>query len=912
LRRVIAPAVVALSLAVFAVQAFAYPGLMQYTLKNGLKIYLRENHTAPVVYLSVTYKVGSKDEQVGQTGIAHILEHMMFKGTKNLPVGEIDRQLTAVGAVNNASTWTEATNYWEMMPVDAVDTALRIERERMVNGKFVPSEHAKEMVVVRNELERDENDPGTLLYYMLNEVAFLVHPYHHPIIGFREDVENITTKQVENYYKSYYHPGNAFIIAIGDFNADAFEKKIASYFEDVPSPATSLPRLTAEPEQRGERRFVVKKAGENDYVEIGYHVPNSHDPDTYARDVLTTILGGGVSSRLYRALVATGKATAAFAWNNSNGLTDPWLIVLGGNPVGGVTPDEVEKIIESEVDRLISGGVTDDELARAKKQLRVQFTYARDSLYLEADLISDRVITDNVESLDTYIPQLDKVTGADVVAAAKKYLTQDNRTVGCFVGIRGQGAPGGGGVPTGMGGAHAKPALPETADAKPIRSNEAVLPDASSGSQNATPAADVPAWAKTPDVKTLPNGLRVVVRENHNNPTVSFDLIIAAGSVFDPPGKAGASAMVTQLVQRGTTRRTEEQIGKETDEMGAEVEYRPTQEYVEVSARSLKEDFPHLLDLVADEVSNSTLAPEEIEKVRAAALTDLQADLEDTYTRAFYTACAALYGADNPYAINPRGTEAGLKSLTRDDLLTFYRGCFEPSNAVLAVVGDVTPDEAFKLAAEKFGAWRPMMRDVMSAYGRSLTTVKPVAFTQVDMKEKSQIDYVLVLPGIGRTDPDYYKAILMAQILGGGLTSRLSDELREKQGLTYGTFSDFQAGRGAGPFVVQIGVNPKLFTKAQTGLLGVLADMAKGDVTEKEVDDNRNYLIGSFKTRLVFNTRVAQTLAYAVWCGVGADYIAKRDGYFKGVTVADVDAMAAKFIKMDCYASAGAGTFEEK
>ena len=906
LRRLIVPAVVSLALVVFAVQAFAYPGLKQYTLKNGLKVYLRENHTAPVVFMSVTYKVGSKDEQVGQTGIAHILEHMMFKGTKNLPVGEIDRQLTAVGAVDNASTWTEATNYWEMMPVDAVDTALRIERERMVNGKFVPAEHAKEMVVVRNELER--NDPTELLYYMLNAVAFIVHPYHHPVIGYREDVEKITTKQVEDYYKSYYHPGNAFIIAIGDFNADEFEKKIASYFEDVPNTPANLPRLTAEPEQRGERRFVLRKAGENDYVEIGYHVPNSHDPDTYARDALTTILGGGTSSRLYRALVATGKARAAFAWNNSNGLTDPWLIVLGGNPVSGVAPDEIEKTIEGEVDKLISGGVTADELARAKKQLRVQFTYARDSLYLEADFISDRVITDNVESLDTYIPNLDKVAPADVVAVAKKYLTQDNRTVGYFVGVRGQGAREGDGMPTGMGGAHAKPAPPaDPAHTASVESRSAAL-----NSAPVPAAADVPAWAKTPDVRTLPNGLKVVVKENHNNQTVSFDLLMAAGSVFDPPGKAGASTMATQLIQRGTTKRTEEQIGNEMDEMGAEVSYWPTPEYVEVSARSLVEDFPHLLDLVADEVSNSTLSPDEIEKVRTGALTDLQADNEDTYSRAYHTAAAALYGAENPYGINQNGTEAGLKSLTRDNLVAFYRGCFEPSNAVLAIVGDVTPDQAFKLAEEKFGGWQPVMRDVTSVYRRASDTAKPVAFTQVDMREKDQIDLVVLFPGLTRTDPDYYKAILMAQILGGGLTSRLSDELREKQGLTYGTSANFQSGRGAGPLVVQIGVNPTLFGKAQTGLLGVLVDMAKGNVTEKELNDNRNYVVGSFKTRLVFNTRVAQTLAYAVWSGVGADYVAKRDGYFKGITVADLNATAKRFIRMDGYASSAAGTFEAK
>ncbi|MCH7472944.1 insulinase family protein, partial [bacterium] len=404
----------------------------EYRLDNGLLVLLKENHNAPVINFNVVYRVGSKYERPGITGISHLLEHMMFKTTKNLELGEFDRRLKEVGSDNNAYTWLDQTVYYETIAAGKIDVALELEAERMRYLLCLPEDHELEMPVVRNELEQRDDSPFTLLSEELFANAFKAHPYRVPTIGWVDDVESITSEEIKAHYDRYYNPDNAFLVLVGDFEPDEMYAKIQRHFGGIPSGDVRLPRISKEPEQIGERRFEIRKAGQLDFILAGWHIPESEHPDSYALVVLGNILGEGRTSRLYRALVDTGKCAAAGAWSSAFGFADPFLFLVNGVVSPGETPAGVEPIYYEEIEKIITGGVTDEELARARKQARVSFVFEKDSIVSEARSLVSFELMSGWRDLDNYLPGIEAVTNDDLMRVAAKYLTKQNRTVGIW------------------------------------------------------------------------------------------------------------------------------------------------------------------------------------------------------------------------------------------------------------------------------------------------------------------------------------------------------------------------------------------------------------------------------------------------------------------------------------------------
>jgi zinc protease len=430
----------------------------EFTLDNGMKVILKENHNAPVINLNVAYRVGSKYERPGITGISHLLEHIMFKTTTKHPLGHFDQVLQQVGADNNANTWLDRTIYWETIASSEVDKALELEAERMRELAFIPEDHTLEMPVVRNELEQRNDSPETLLYEELLSFAFKSHPYQIPTIGWVDDVEGITTQDIKEFYDRWYHPDNAIFLAVGDFDTQEMLAKVKKYFGPIPKGNIVYPRLPVEGEQRGERRFELKRAGQVDYVMMGWHVPESEHPDSYALVVLGQVLGGGRTSRLYRALVDGGTAADIWAGSEAFDYADPFMFFAGATMNPGVPPAQAEEQIYAQIEAVKTGGVTDEELARAKKQSRASFVFARDSIVSEAsNLLDFELYSGGWRNLYKYLPGIEAVTAADVQRVAQTYLTQDNRTVGYYLGQREQA----GGPAGGAGGADARFDMPQ-------------------------------------------------------------------------------------------------------------------------------------------------------------------------------------------------------------------------------------------------------------------------------------------------------------------------------------------------------------------------------------------------------------------------------------------------------------------
>jgi zinc protease len=409
-----------------------------HTLPNGLKIILVEEHKAPVVTSQVWYKVGSRYEASGWTGLSHLLEHMMFKGTPKYGKGEFSRIVAKNGGTENAFTGRDYTAYFESLSSDRISLSLDLESDRMVNLLMDPKEFNLERDVVKEERRlRTEDDPKSYLIEQMYAVAFLTHPYRHPVIGWMEDISRLSPEDALRHYRTYYKPNNATLVIVGDIEPKALLTKIKGYFEKIPrGPDPPLP-TSYEPDQIGERRIVVKREAQLPFVFLGYHVPNYRDPDTYPLKVLATILSSAKSSRLYRSLVYEKKIALDTGGEYDPLTADPELFYFYGMTQPGQTLEALEKDLYEVIEKLKVQPVSDRELQKAKNQLEAEFIFGQDSNFYRAMQIGTaESVGAGVSYLENYVDRIRKVTAQDVMRVAKKYLDEDNRTVGVLTPLK--------------------------------------------------------------------------------------------------------------------------------------------------------------------------------------------------------------------------------------------------------------------------------------------------------------------------------------------------------------------------------------------------------------------------------------------------------------------------------------------
>jgi zinc protease len=408
----------------------AHAPVFETTLENGLKVLIQEVRLAPVASFAVWYRVGSRHESAGITGISHLLEHMMFKGTPRFGKGEIARTLQRIGASFNAGTSLDYTCYYETLKSDRLDLAMEIESDRMVHAAIPEEEHRLEMTVVRSELERNEDHPHRALYQEAFATAFQAHAYHWPTIGWRSDVESIATEDIRRYYRTHYMPNNATAVVVGDIDRANVLERIRHWFGAIP--AGQLPRAagTVEPPQRGERRFRLRKPGDTRMVLAAWKNPALSHPDSYALDVLGLVLGHGRTSRLHQALVETGLATEADAGNET--ARDPFLLLTVATAAPDRSLEELEKALLREADRLREEPISDTELRRAKKQVEAGFLYAKDSIQSLSQQLGYYETIASWRYLEDYPARVRALTAADVKRVAETYLVEESRTIGWF------------------------------------------------------------------------------------------------------------------------------------------------------------------------------------------------------------------------------------------------------------------------------------------------------------------------------------------------------------------------------------------------------------------------------------------------------------------------------------------------
>lgn len=863
-------------------------GVKEFHLPNQLKVLLVENHAAPVATVMVVYRVGSRNEAVGYTGSTHFLEHMLFKGTEqyNKAKGtQIANTLMTQGARFNATTWLDRTNYFETLPAAQLELALKIEADRMRHALIEDKERQSEMRVVRNEMERGENSPERIMWLQLFAHAFMAHPYHHPTIGWRSDVEGVPTDRLKTFYDDFYHPNNATLIVVGDMNSSQTLQWIETYFGQIPASKKPIPPMyTTEPPQQGERRFKLKRPGQVALVRMGYHVPPLEHRDSVALEVLQTILGSGPSSRLYRDLVEKQIASASSASNIQ--LRDPGLFIVSADALSKVTPEQAEKALQQVINTSQQTPPSAQELHKAKAQLKADFARSRHGTMQLANLLGEYEASAEWRYAMTYLARLETVSAAEVQAVAKKYLQEDNRTVGYFI--------------------------PQKSQEFMIDERHPEVYD-SKASQTASVKAAAPAKTEIKRLSIGPNAA-LLVQENHLDNTVSLQLSLMAGSIYDPPGKTGLADLTSKLLVRGTNKRTYQQLVEELELLGSGLSAQPELERLNIGMPALSENLPQTLAILFEVLTQPAFPQAELDKLKKQMSDGLRRELENTDTLAAEQMYQSLYPVGHPY--RPASIPEQIKSLeniTLADIKAFYKQHYGSNRLIAAVVGDIqTPaiEAAFKKA---LGAWNPQNPVSVDIPDTALQA-------QGQQRIKTMTDKANVSIAMGHQAPlklssvDYFPAMLANLVLGQStLSSRLGLRVRDELGLTYGISSTFpNTGLGAGPWMVNVTTNPVNVDKTIAAAKEVIAKYRQEGISTTELAQAKSAMIGQYLVSLSTNPEIASRLRQIEFYGLGQDYIQRRAQLIQQVTLAQVNQAIRKYFQPDRFTTVIVGNYPNK
>lgn len=839
-------------------------------LPNGLTVLLKPDRAAPVVTWMVWYRVGSRNEGVGITGSAHLLEHMLFKGTKSFRKGQIAQVLGRNGARFNASTSYDFTNYFETYASDRLDMGLAIEADRMRDALILDAERRPEMTVVRNELERGENEPSRILYQSVRDVAFLSHPYGHPIIGYRSDVEGVSTDKLKKFYDSYYHPNNAVAVLVGDFDRNDAVRRIQQAFGGIPKGPDVAEPYTEEETQSGERRIELRRRGETNLVSMAYKLPGALSPKTPQIAILESVLGGGSNSRLVRRLVDSGLATDVSV--DAEQLRDAGLFWIEATLPQGGQHAKVEEAITEEIDRVRAEGVTPAEVAAAKNQAAAASAYRVESTSGFASALGQWWILGDWKRFFSLQEQMAAVEPEAVKVAAIEFLDPLSRTVGRYVatkdGPRIKRPDAGKGKAT---------ASRETVERMPLQAWESKAP-------MSRPAPD---WK----VRQLENGLVVSVLERPGAPTVSVQGWVQAGSLLDrlpigsqePRNRAGLAAITASMLERGTQKRDRLTLARDLDSVGASVTFSTGDETTGFRGRAVKKDAGLLLGATLEMLAQPAFPEAELKLLRDQQIARIREGEDQPAVRAARLLRQQLFSEQHPYhPADPEAQIASLGALTSADLKRFHEAFYGPDATRMVVVGDIAADEVFAFVENATAGWRRGLPDFDLASNEMLnrlpanaadsepsllptfkappTQARGIASDFVGEAANVEVRIGCRL-ALKRSERSWYAMRVMNHLLGGStLTGRLGLRLRDQLGLTYGVTSGFSPARGVqgrdGVWTTGITVNRDNVDTAIEEFRKVLDGFVAADtrnpngITPEDIADARNALVGDLAVSL--------------------------------------------------------------
>jgi zinc protease len=863
-------------------------GIAQYRLKsNGMPILLVPDRAAPVITFMVVYHVGSRNEAPGNTGSAHLLEHMIFnKSTENFgrarghkTFQEVLYEAGADFSSTNMTTWYDRMNGYSTLPSDKLELAMKIEADRLGRGLILDEERQSEMSVVRNEFEIGENNPSQALFKALQAITITAHPYRWSTIGYRSDIEGVTTEKLREHYRNFFHPDNSHAILVGDFDPSSALAMFDREFGAFPRSEKPIPQvITVEPPQQGERRVVVRRPGALKLVQMAYMRPGALDPDFIPAEVLATILGTGISSRLHRAVVETRLATAVSSWNPA--FRDPYPMLFFATVSDESTHAAVEEAIKATLYEIAAGGVTAEELRRAQEQIEVAVVRSRDGTWPFASALGEAVASADWKWFIDYVDRVRRVTTEDIQRIAAKYLVAERANVGWFEPVAADAT-----APA------SSTASVTTSENTPRQSAPAASASTKAPARPAPERRAAASFAQRTTRKVLPNGLIVDVVENRSVPTVAIRGSVGGGDAAAPAAQPAIPSLTAAMLKRGTKSRSKEQIADLLESRGAEMQFRSSRFETEISATGLSRDVNLILELLADQLRNPAFPADEIEKAKSEARNAVASLSENTGQRAIDRLTQIAYAERHPYraATTPQML-ASIDAAATGELRAYHVDRFVGSGTILAIVGDVDAKKTIALVERLFGGMPKGKPPVLTPVETNLEAA--AAREAVRMPGKANMNIVLGhASGLRRNDPEWETALVANAVLGqNALSSRIGRRVRDTEGLSYSVASRFAlSDQLDGLWYVNVNVAPTNLAKALASTREEIARYVTEGATAEEIAVAKSFFAGNFKVGLGSNGGIASALVTAERLGYGPRYLDDYPKRFERVTLDDVN-----------------------
>ncbi|MFN0105533.1 MAG: M16 family metallopeptidase [Bryobacteraceae bacterium] len=754
-------------------------GITEYRLQNGLRVLLFPDPSKNTITVNITYMVGSRHEDYGETGMAHLLEHLLFKGSTNHPT--IPKELQDHGARPNGTTWVDRTNYFETFQAsdENLQWALSLEADRMVNSFIAKKDLDSEMTVVRNEFEAGENSPMRVLMERVESAAYLWHNYGKSTIGSRSDIERVPIERLQAFWRHFYQPDNAILVVAGKIDESKTLALVQQHFAPIPKPSRQLRRTyTAEPTQDGERSVTLRRTGDVQALAAAFHIPAGTHEEFPAIEVAASILGDAPSGRLHKALVETKKASSASSYAYQ--FKDPGLLVVRATVRMESSLEDARKTMLEVLDGIKTSPFTAEEVDRQKIQNAKAFERLLSNSQNVALRLSEYQAMGDWRMMFLARDRLQKVTPAQVQAAALKYLIPSNRTIGEFI-----------------------------PDAKPLRAEIPESPDVEAlvkDYRGQAPISQGESFDASPDnidKRTvrgeLQGGLKLsfITKKTRGN-TITVQLALHFGDEKNLNGQAMAAQMAGQMLMRGTASHTRQQIKDEFDRLKAQVAIFGSTTGATATIQTTRENLKPVLDLVAEILKEPSFPQTEFDQLKQQRLAGLESQKSEPQMLASLAQARHInsaYPKGDPRYVPPIEEQiADTKAITLDETKNFHKKFYGASNGELVIIGDVDAEAAQQQASKLLNNWpsgqkytrvenkyAPLKQAVQSFEAPDKANAMWMASQTIQLKE---------------TDADYPAMVLGNYILGSGMNSRLFARIRGKEGLSYGVGANFGVNTG--------------------------------------------------------------------------------------------------------------------
>jgi zinc protease len=829
------------------------------TLPNGLTVLVQENHAAPVVAVRFYVKTGAIYEgKYAGSGISHLFEHTLQEGTKTRTKEQINEEAQSIGGQTNAYTTDEVTAYHITTASRYFERALNNLADSMMNATFPEAEVKTQQGIIHHEMAMDEDDPDRVLYDTFQQTAFIVHPVRFPVIGYPEAFDKLTREDILNYYHSHYTPENTILAVAGDVKADdvfaAAQKALGTWQRGTASQIA----IPDEPAQTTPRRAIVEKAVQTAFVMMGWHTIPLQHPDLYALDALAGVLGNGDSSRLVQELREKKQLVyGVAAWSSTPNYNAGTFVVRASLP-----PEKLgafESAVWTEINRIKNQGVTAAELQRTKRQIETGFVFNNDVEAQAERMAYDYMGTGNPNYSAQYVARVNAVTPAQVQAMARKYLLPQGTTV-------------------------------------------AIVKPVSKAAQRTQSVSDGPKQVQPPQLITLKNGLRVLIRENHTTPTVAINAMGLGGARLENAQQAGVASLTAELLTRGTQKRNATQFSELIDALGASFETSSGYNSWTLSSNWLSRDWRRGLSLVNETLTQPTFTAPELARVKTLALANLREQEDDPDSVASLLVRKTFFG-NHPYGRSPLGTLESVPKISREDVVRFWKSTFDPRHTVLAIYGDVNPTEVRRTAEFLFGG--------LKAAGGStpaVPAIEPLTKPAEAQQSKPGIEQTVLYfayPGITIQSEDRYALTVLDGALSGIYYpgGRLHTRLRDSQ-LVYGVHAFPMTGIEGGAFMIVAATTKDKRDEVRRIIEEEVNRIRSEDISEQELERAKGMAITANAVDLQTNGGQASSAVSDELFGLGYKEDAQYEARINAVTVDEVRRVAQKYLRPEASAYA--------